>query len=263
MLEFNKIYHSDCINLMSEIEDETIDLIIADPPYNLKKNFGNSSDIWESIEDWVEWSKKWISESKRILKPTGSIFIYGIHHYLCYLQVYLYEIGMLYRRQIIWHYENGFSGYKNGPAATYEPILWFSKSNEFVYTPIREPYKSQERLKNKITKNGKVWTPNPEGKHAGDVWNFPTLAGRRFKDEKVDHPTQKPLSISNRIIQYFSLPNSVVFIPFAGSGSECVSSLTNKRNFIASEINPNYIKIANIRLQEVKTQSPIACEQKL
>ncbi|MCF8308964.1 MAG: site-specific DNA-methyltransferase [Bacteroidales bacterium] len=254
MLKLNKIYHSDCIDLMSEIEDQTIDLIVADPPYNLRKNFGNDSDLWETFEDWLEWTKKWIFESKRILKPTGSIFIYGIHHYLCYLQVYLYEIGMYYRRQIIWHYENGFSGYKNGPAATYEPLLWFSKSNDFVYNPIREPYKSQKRLKNKIYKNGKVWEPHPEGKHAGDVWKFPTLAGSRFKNEKVDHPTQKPLSISNRIIQHFSLPNSIVYIPFAGSGSECVSCKSNKRNFIASEINSNYINIANKRLQKTKIQ---------
>jgi site-specific DNA-methyltransferase (adenine-specific) len=135
MIELNRIYNSDCIHLMRDIESESIDLIVADPPYNLNKNFGNDSDKWGTVYDWVEWSKKWIDESKRILKPTGSIFIYGIHHYLCFLQVYLYEIGMQYRRQIIWHYENGFSGYKNGPAATYEPILWFSKSEIFEYTP--------------------------------------------------------------------------------------------------------------------------------
>lgn len=250
ILENNKIYNSDCTTLMSRIDNETIDLIIADPPYNLNKNFGNKSDNWESVQDWVEWSKIWISESKRILKPTGSIFIYGIHHYLCYLQVYLYEIGMQYRRQIIWHYENGFSGYKNGPAATYEPLLWFSKTDDFTYIPIREPYKSQKRLKNKITKNGKVWIPNPEGKHGGDIWKFPTLAGNRFKDEKVNHPTQKPLSISNRIIKHFSLPESLVFIPFAGSGTECLSCLENHRNFIATEINPLYIEIAYKRLEE-------------
>jgi site-specific DNA-methyltransferase (adenine-specific) len=250
MIKLNKIYNSDCIHLMQNIESESIDLIVADPPYNLNKNFGNDSDKWDSVHEWVNWSKRWIDESKRILKPTGSIFIYGIHHYLCYLQVYLYEIGMHYRRQIIWHYENGFSGYKNGPAATYEPILWFSKSEDFEYIPIREPYKSQERLKNKIIKNGKIWTPNPEGKHAGDVWNFPTLAGNRFKDEKVEHPTQKPLSISNRIIQHFSKPEALVFIPFAGSGSECVACKLNNRNFIGSEINPMYIEIASKRLEE-------------
>jgi site-specific DNA-methyltransferase (adenine-specific) len=237
---------------MESIPSNSVDLIIADPPYNLKKNFGNKSDYWNSVQDWMEWSKVWLKESHRILKPSGSIFVYGIHHYLCYVQVYLYEIGMHYRRQIIWHYENGFSTYKNGPASSYEPILWFSKTNSFIYYPIREPYKSVERLKNKITKNGKTWTPNPEGKHAGDVWNFPTLAGNRFKKEKVDHPTQKPLSITNRIVSHFSSPESLVFIPFAGSGSECVSCLVNGRNFIATELNKQYIDIANQRLDKTR-----------
>lgn len=250
MIEINTIHSGDCIQKMQQIENESIDLIIADPPYNLKKDFGNSSDKWEDVNDWVIWSKKWIDVAISKLKPTGSIFIYGIHHYLCYLQVHLYERNLKYRRQIIWHYENSFSGYKNAPSANYEPLLWFSKSETYTYHQIREPYKSTERLKNKITKNGKVWVPNPEGKHAGDVWNIPVLAGKRFADEKVDHPTQKPLAICDRIINHFSNEGDLVLIPFAGSGSECVSAIKNNRNFIAFEKNKEYIKIANQRIQE-------------
>ena len=197
MKELNKIYLQDCIPFMKGMESETVDLIIADPPYNLKKDFGNDSDNWLNVEEWLNWSKQWIVESIRILKPTGNLFIYGIHHYLCYIQVYLYEKNMHYRRQIIWYYENGFSGYKT-LNAFYEPILWFSKSENFTFNEIREPYKSQERLKSKIIKNGKVWTPNPNGRLAGDVWSFPTLAGKRFENEKVDHPTQKPLALCDR-----------------------------------------------------------------
>jgi DNA modification methylase len=236
---------------MKKVDDESVDLIIADPPYNLNKDFGNNSDFWDSPQSWLDWSKKWIDECIRILKPTGSIFIYGIHHFMCYIQCYLYEKKMKYRRQIIWHYENGFSTYKNSPAATYEPILWFSKTNDFTYIPIREPYKSQERLKHRITKNGKIWTPNPEGKHAGDVWNIPTLAGKRFHSERVDHPTQKPLILCDRIVKHFSNSGDLVYIPFAGSGSECVSCSMHKRNFLATEINPVYIEIANKRLESV------------
>lgn len=250
MKVLNNIYLQDCITFMQEMQSESVDLIIADPPYNLKKDFGNKSDHWENVREWLNWSKQWIDESVRILKPTGNIFIYGIHHYLCYLQCHLYERNMHYRRQIIWYYENGFSGYKT-LNAFYEPLLWFSKTADFTYHEIREPYKSQKRLKNKITKNGKVWTPNPEGRLAGDVWSFPTLAGKRFEREKVDHPTQKPLAICDRIVKHFSNTKDTVFIPFAGSGSECVSSLANKRNFIATEINPNFIEIANERLEKI------------
>lgn len=251
--KINKILNEDCIEGMKNLDDCSIDLIVADPPYNLNKNFGK----WDETKNkdiWLPWSKEWLNECNRVLKNNGSIFVYGIHHHLCWLQCHMYEIGLTYRRQIIWNYENGFSGYKNTLAAHYEPLLWFSKGESYTFNEIREPYKSTERLKHKITKNGKVWTPHPDGRIAGDVWKFPTLAGRRFKDEKVDHPTQKPLSISERIIKHFSNEKELVLIPFSGSGSECVASKKLKRNFIGFELNEDYIKIANHRLEALDTE---------
>lgn len=250
----NQIAHGDCIEVIKSLPDSSIDLIIADPPYNLKKNFGNKSAIWSELGPWLEWSKEWISISVDKLKPSGSIFIYGIHHYMCYIQVFLYELDLKYRRQFIWHYENSFSGYTKVPSAQYEPLLWFSKSDEFTYHQIRVPYKSTERLKNKITKGGKVWTPHPDGRHGGDVWNFPVLAGKRFANERVDHPTQKPISISTRIVTHFSNEGDTVLVPFAGSGSECVACLMSKRNFIGVEINDKYIPIINGRLESARKE---------
>lgn len=253
-LKLNQIYNSDLLLEMKNIESESFDLVIADPPYNLGKDFGEW-DERKKKDKWLPWSKLWIDEVLRVLKPNGNLFIYGIHKHLCWIQCYLYEQKMEYRRQIIWHYENGFAGYsKNTLAAHYEPLLWFSKGSKYTYNPIREPYKSAERLKHKITKNGKVWIPNPEGRLAGDVWSFPTLAGRRFKDEKVDHPTQKPLSISRRIVKHFSNEGDLILIPFAGSGSECVASLELKRKFIGFELNTRYVEIANKRLIDASSQ---------
>lgn len=256
-METNKIFNGDCVELIKNIPDNSATLIIADPPYNLNKNFGNSSDKWANVEDWVNWSKSWIDACIPKLTENGSIFIYGIHHYMCYIQVHLYNRNLAYRRQIIWNYENGFSGYKGTLAAHYEPLLWFSKSNEFIYHTIREPYKSTERLKHKITKNGKSWEPHPDGKQAGDVWNIPVLAGRRFSDEKVDHPTQKPLAICDRIIKHFSNRGDLVIVPFAGSGSECLSALRNDRKFIGFELNEKYIEIANERILGVMHENTI------
>ena len=253
-MEFNKIYTADCVSFMKNMDKESVDLIIADPPYNLKKDFGNKSDQWIDIKEWLDWSKQWIDECVRILKPTGSIFIYGIHRYLCYIQCYLYEKDLIYRRQIIWNYENGFSGYRT-LSAFYEPILWFSKTNKFTCHEIREPYKSQRRLKNKITKNGKVWKPNPKGRLAGDVWKFPTLAGKRFADEKTSHPTQKPIALCDRLVKHFSNEGDLIFIPFAGSGSECVSCLANGRYFLATELNSEYINMAKGRIESIQRQS--------
>lgn len=255
MLSPNRIYQGDCIDLFKSLDDNSVDMVLADPPYGIKKDFGNG-DNWSlnKHEEWFNWMKLWLNESKRVLKPNGSLFVYGIHHNIGYLQTYLYEIGLMYGRLFIWHYENNFSTYKRSPAAQYEPLLWFTKGKEYTYHTIREPYKSTERLKNKITKNGKVWIPNPEGKHGGDVWDIPTLAGKRFEIEKVNHPTQKPLAICDRIIKHFSNQGDLILIPFAGSGSECVSSKANKRNYIGFELNKTYISLAEARLLEVTPQ---------
>ena len=243
----NQIHQGDCLELLRSLPDGSAQLVIADPPYNIGPKFGIDRE-WIHDSDWIRWSGQWLGECQRVLTPDGNLFVYGIHHYLCYLQVELYDMGMSYRRQIIWSYENGFSGFRRTLATHYEPILWFSKTENYYFGDPREPYKSTERLKNPITKNGKVWTPNPDGRRIGDVWRFPTLAGRRFRDEKVDHPTQKPLALSERIVEHFSEPRSLVVVPFAGSGTECVSAQRLGRSFWGSEIHPDYVALAKSRL---------------
>jgi site-specific DNA-methyltransferase (adenine-specific)/adenine-specific DNA-methyltransferase len=251
-MEKSSIIHGDCIEGMRSLDEGAFNLIIADPPYNLNKDFGP----WKESErkaEWREWTRNWLEEAMRVLSDEGNIFVYGIHHHMCWVQCMMLEMGLIYRRQIIWHYENGFAGYgKRSLNATYEPLLWFSKSDRYIYTTIREPYKSQERLKHKIIKNGKVWQPNPEGRMAGDIWSFPTLAGRRFRDEKVDHPTQKPLSISRRLVKHFSNPEDTVLVPFAGSGSECVAAVMEGRGYIGFDLNPDYVSLARHRIVEAQ-----------
>ena len=248
MHELDLVAQSDILDYLRTIPDNSVQLIIADPPYNLGPKFGNAKE-WLNDNEWLPWCAEWLKECKRVLSHDGNIFVYGIHHYLCFIQVELYKLDMHYRRQIIWNYENGFSYYKKSLATHYEPLIWFSKSADYYFEEIREPYKSQERLRNRIIKNGKEWIPNPNGRIAGDVWQFPTLAGRRFAEEKVDHPTQKPLSISQRSVKHFSAPGATVLVPFAGSGSECVAAIMNGRHFLASEINPKYVTISNERVR--------------
>jgi DNA modification methylase len=247
------IHHGDVMDILARIPDGSVDLIIADPPYNVGPNF-KSAKNWRHDPQWIAWCGDWLAECKRVLRDEGSIFVYGIHHYACFVQVRLYELGMVYRRQFIWTYENNFSGYVKLPAALYEPILWFSKGEPYTYKPIREPYKSTERLKHKITKKGKIWKPHPEGRLAGDVWRFPVLAGRRFSGERVNHPTQKPLNLTDRIIRHFSDEGALILAPFAGSGTECVSALANSRHFIGIEIVAEYVELARERLKSAKMQ---------
>lgn len=253
MLTKNKIHKGDALKLIKKIDSESIDLIIADPPYGIEKDFG-IKERWglNKHNEWLLWMKEWLTEGKRVLKPGGSFFVYGIHHNIGYVQAFLYELGLVYGRQFIWHYKNNWSGYTKVPPGNYEPLLWFYKGKKFTYHPIREPYESSERLKYKITKNGKVWKPNPNGKLAGDVWYIPVLAGKRFESERVNHPTQKPLAICDRIINHFSSPGDLILVPFAGSGSECVSAKLNKRHFIGFELNQGYVDLARSRLSKAK-----------
>jgi len=245
----NEVQLGDATAFLRTIPDATADLIIADPPYNLGKDreFGEGA-FQPNRGLWLAWCKEWLGECSRILKPSGNLFVYAIHHNACFLQTHLYDLGLIYRRQIIWNYENGWSKYKLGPACHYEPLLWFAHQHDSTFHVIREPYKSTERLKHKITKNGKTWTPHPDGRQAGDVWRFPTLAGRRFAKERTGHPTQKPEALSRRIVEHFSNPGDLVVVPFVGSGSECVAALQCGRRFVGTEINEGYLTIAQLRI---------------
>ena len=241
------IFLEDVTTFLAKLPDQSADLIIADPPYGIEKSFGVKEE-WQNIQEWVAWCDGWLQECERIMKPRASIFVYGIHHYLCYNQISLYNLGLNYRRQIIWHYENGFCGNRE-LRATYEPLLWFTKGDLYYFEDIREPYKSVERLKYPVRKNGKVWQPHPDGRIAGDVWAIPTLAGRRFQDEKVNHPSQKPLAISQRLTRHFCPPEGSIVIPFSGSGSECLAAFREGRKFLATEINPTFKELAENRLK--------------
>ena len=226
---------------------------MADPPYSINKGFGPTTHHMD-FKDWLQWCGDWLGESARILSPNGNLIVYSLHQSAAFLHVTMQELGLVYRRQIIWHYENGFSTYKHAPAAEYEVLLWFAHTPHSVFNPARHPYKSQERLRYKVTKKGKEWKPNPEGRLEGDVWNIPTLAGKRFANERVDHPTQKPISLSTKLVTQFSNPNDLVIVPFVGSGSECVAAKMHNRSFIGTEINPEYVDIAQTRLTGTKPE---------
>ena len=251
----SQIIHGDVIDAMKSLPDSCADLIIADPPYNLDKDKEFGIDVpFTNHDEWLQWSRRWLDQANRLLATKGNLFVYAIHHNACYLQCMLYELGLEYRRQIIWCYENGWSKYKLGPACHYEPILWFSRQTNSTYHVIREPYKSAARLKHKITKNGKEWKPHPDGRQAGDVWRFPTLAGRRFAKERTIHPTQKPQTLTHRMIAHFSNPGELVVVPFVGSGTECCVAVELGRRYWGAELNAEYVSIARDRAANASLQ---------
>lgn len=271
MSNFNGIICGDSDIILGELLNSgiKIDLILTDPPYNLNKDFGNDSDKL-SLEEFLSISKKRLSLCKDLLNDNGSIIWFGIHHYIGFIQTIMYELGLYYRRLNIWHYENGFSRNTNAPMTQYEPFLWFSKdSKKWTYNvdDVRVPYKSSDRLKNPVYyKNSKgervMWQPNPLGAMRGDVWSFPTLAGKLFKKEKTSHPTQKPESLITELIKAFCPKNSeglyegVILDPFHGSGTlgvccERLNKQGHKIQWIGIELEKKWCDVAAERINKL------------
>ena len=255
--EFNKIYNEDCVSGMKNIESETIDIIICDPPYNIGKDFGNNSDK-QKIQDYLLWCDEWIKECIRILKPNGTLYIYGFSEILSFIRVRI-DINV---RWIIWHYTNKVTPSLNFWQRTHESILCCYKEKPvFNRDDIREPY-TDAFLKNaagKVRKSTKgrfsngetetVYNAHENGALPRDVIKISALAGGAGKKERVDHPTQKPLELCEKLIKASKNgENTKLVVPFAGSGSECISAKKLGVEYIGFEINEEYVKLCNERL---------------
>lgn len=271
-MTYNKIINGDSDEILSELinNDEKFDLILTDPPYNINKDFGNKTDSLP-FEEFLKLTQNRIEKCSKLLKPKGSIIWFGIHDYIGHIQVIMYNVGLFYRRMNIWHYENGFSRNVRTPLAQYEPFLWFSKhKRDWTYNTddVRVPYKSKERLKTPVYyKNSKgerkAWKPNPLGAMRGDIWSFPTLAGKAFQNEKTPHPTQKPESLMTELIKAYCKKNEngqyegKILDPFHGSGTlgACCEKLNKEGHnisWLGIELEKQWCDIAEERIELIK-----------
>jgi site-specific DNA-methyltransferase (adenine-specific) len=257
-MEINKIYNEDCVIGMKQIKNESVDIIICDPPYNIGKDFGNDSDK-QTMDNYLLWCDSWILECLRILKPQGTLYIYGFSENLAFIRTRI----ICNVRWLVWYYNNKVAPSLNFFQRSHESILACYKNKPiFNRDDIREPY-TEASLKNngKIRKSTQGRFGNKETTyiaHEGgalprDVIKVPTLSGGAGKKERVNHPTQKPLILCDTLIKASlnKLSNTLLVVPFVGSGSECVSAKKNNINFIGFEINEEYINIANKRLDEL------------
>jgi len=261
-LEINKIHHNDCIDGMKKIENETADIILCDPPYNIGKDFGNNSDK-QNMDEYLLWCDKWIQECLRILKPNGTLYIFGFSENLAFIRTKI----ACHVRWLIWHYTNKTTPSLNFWQRSHESILCCSKTAKptFNRDDVREPYtetfiknasgKVRKATKGRFSKGDTetIYNAHEMGALPRDVIKVPALAGGAGKKERVDHPTQKPLQLCDTLIKAAMNKDkqspSLLIVPFAGSGSECVAAKNNNVNYIGFEINNDYITIANERLK--------------
>lgn len=232
-----EIICGNAIEKMKKIKSSSIDLIIADPPYNLGKNYGNGSDS-KDFEDYISFTKNWTKEATRVLKPTGSIYVFMGFRFISYLYQILEKNNSLkFINWICWHYTQGI-GKTKGFSPRHDDILLFSKSNNYTFNldSIRVPQKYY-RSRN-----------NMRGANPGDVWEFSHI--HYCQDNRQDHPTQKPEGLIERMVLASSNENDLVLDPFSGSGTTLRVCQQLNRRCIGIELNEDYVEMTKRRLAE-------------
>ncbi len=274
------LYNADCLDVLKTMEDETINLVYLDPPFFTQKNHKLSSsdgiqyefsDIWESRAEYIQYIKERIIELWRVLKSDGNLFLHCDTSASHYLRVILDEVfgENFFRSEIIWSYKR-WSNAKKGLLSAHQTILWYSKTEKYKYHILYGEYSPttnidqilQERERNSIgkaiykrDKNGEIINGKEKrGVPISDVWEIPFLNPKA--KERTGYPTQKPIELLERIIEISTDENDVVLDPFCGSGTTMVSAKLLNRNFIGIDINPEAIKLSQLRLEKpYKTSS--------
>lgn len=208
----------DCIEFLKDIPNESVQLILIDPPYNI------DMAIWDTFDNYVEWASKWLKEAERVLTKTGNLVIFGGIQFenpksgdLLELMHYIrHETDFNLVNLIIWYYKNGMSAHRFF-ANRHEEIAWYVKSKKYTFNldAVRIPY--DEKTKKAYLSDKRL---NPEtvekGKNPTNVWEISRLNGN--SKERVGHDTQKPIELIERLVRALSNPNDIVLDFFAGSG---------------------------------------------
>lgn len=251
-----RLYNQDAISFMKTIESGSVDLIFADPPYNIKKA---EWDTFASQKEYVEWSMLWIREAHRILSDRGSLYICGFSEILADLK---WAASSLFKgcKWLVWFYRNkGNLG--NDWGRSHESILHFRKTEKFIFNidEVRIAYNDHTLKYPKRTQaetsqfsNGKrvdyVWEPNPLGAKPKDVLEIPTISNGAW--EKTIHTTQKPVELLRKIILSSSNTDSLIFDPFGGSGTTFAVAEAYQRKWLGTELDQLYCDVIKDRLSD-------------
>jgi site-specific DNA-methyltransferase (adenine-specific) len=231
-----KLICGDVLTGLKTIGNDSIDLVCTDPPYNMGDN---DWDVFTDDKEYIEWSGEWLTECYRVLKDTGSIYVFGLFPMLWQFMAKINDIGFFYGNFITWDTIQGSGGglWVNRQ----ENILYFSKTDEPFEDP--ESVKLERHEENVREYKGKEY----HFKNPSNVWRFPCVDAKH--SERTDHPTQKPVEIMERIIKASCPVDGTVLDPFIGSGTTGVAAMKNRRLSIGIDVDPAYIDIAKSRIE--------------
>jgi len=255
------LWMGDSIKWLKSLPNDSVDMIFADPPYNIKKA---NWDNFDNQEEYIKWSMQWIEEAARVLKNTGTLFICGFSEILADLK---HPTSKYFKscRWIIWHYKNK-ANLGSDWGRSHESILHFRKSKFFTFNidNIRIPY-SEHTLKYPSHPQAEtsqyghgnnvnhIWEPNPLGAKPKDVIEIPTTCNGMH--EKTPHPTQKPEELLRKIILASSNEGDIVLDPFCGSGTTPVCAEQLNRKWMACDLSSEYLDWAINRISLVEDWS--------
>jgi site-specific DNA-methyltransferase (adenine-specific) len=245
--DLSKIYKGDAIEILKSIPDKSIDLIFADPPYNIGKVFGAFRDSWPSDKDYADWCYQWIDLCLNKLKDNGSIYVMTSTQAMPYIDLWMRERITILSR-IVWHYDSSGVQAKKYYGSMYEPIL-FGVKNSKSYTFNASDIEVEARtgaVRKLMDYRKEVPTPYKTTKVPGNTWYIPRVRYRM--PEYEEHPSQKPEALLERIIKASSNPGDTVLDPFSGTFSTCAVAQQLGRRSIGIELNEDYVKIGVRRL---------------
>ncbi len=225
----------DALIELQNVPDGSVDLIIADPPYNLGKDYGNNHDI-KGFDEYLEFSRTWLRLASSKLKPNGTMYVFMGFRFISYLfDILDRDVRLFFNSWIVWHYTQGM-GKTKGFSPRHDDVLMFTKSKEFVFNldDIRVPQKYY-RDRN-----------NMRGANPGDVWEFSHV--HYCNENRQAHPTQKPEGLIERMVLASSNEGDTVLDPFSGSGTTLRVCQQLSRVGIGIEINPDYVEATKQRL---------------
>lgn len=246
------IFHGDCLRVLPEISDGSIDLIFADPPYNIGKKFGAFRDSWPSDAAYADWCYAWLELCICKLKPHGSMYIMTSTQSMPYLDIWLRTRVEILSR-IVWHYDSSGVQARKYFGSMYEPML-FCVKNLNCYTFNSEEIEVEARtgaVRKLIDYRKENPTPYKTTKVPGNVWYFPRVRYRMAEYE--NHPTQKPEPLLERIILASSNEGDTVLDPFAGTFTTCAVAKRLCRKTIGIESQEEYVRIGLRRLGLAET----------